>query len=112
MAVAFPAKGILSATNQILPVHACTFLTDKGFDVRDLYNTAKDVYDGEAVIPLNKRSTKKSKKLAVGTPICEASKKSGFWANLRCFALCQNDYGTDSEQPIKISKKAGFRHEF
>ena len=44
---------------------------DKGYDVRDLYNTVKDVYAGEAVIPLNSRSTKKPKKLAVGIPFAK-----------------------------------------
>ena len=72
MADTSPAKDIRSASNQILPIRECTFLTDKGYDVRDLYNTVKDVYEGEAVIPLNNRSTKKPKKLAVGNPICEA----------------------------------------
>ena len=41
-------------------------------DKFDLKNHVKDVYEGEAVIPLNNRSTKKPKKLAVGNPICEA----------------------------------------
>ena len=72
VADASPAKDILSASNQILPIRECTFLADKGYDVRDLYNTVKDVYEGEAVIPLNNRSTKKPKKLAVGNPICDA----------------------------------------
>ena len=72
VADASPAKDILSASNQILPIRECTFLADKGYDVRDRYNTVKDVYEGEAVIPLNNRSTKKSKRLAAGNPICEA----------------------------------------
>ena len=71
VADASPAKDILSASNQILPIRECTFLADKGYDVRDLYNTVKDVYEGEAVIPLNNRSTKKPKKLAVGNPIAK-----------------------------------------
>ena len=45
-------------------------------DKFDLKNHVKDVYEGEAVIPLNNRSTKKPKKLAVGNPICEAWKNS------------------------------------
>ena len=63
---------ILTAANQILPIREYIFLADKGYDVRDLYNTVRDVYDGEAVITLSKRSTKKSKRLAAGNPICEA----------------------------------------
>lgn len=65
-------KEILAAANGTLPIRECTFLGDKGYDVRDVYNTVKDVYGGEAVIPLNKRNTKSAKKLAAGNPICEA----------------------------------------
>lgn len=36
------------------------------------YNLVKDAYEGEAVIPLNKRGTKSPEKLSVGNPICEA----------------------------------------
>lgn len=32
----------------------------------------KDAYEGEAVIPLNKRGIKSPEKLSVGNPICEA----------------------------------------
>jgi len=66
------AKEILAAANTVLPLRECTFLGDKGYDVRDIYNTVKDVYEGEAFIPLNKRGTKDPKKLAVGNPICQA----------------------------------------
>ena len=66
------ANDILAAANEVFPIRECTFLADKGYDVRDIYKTVKDVYQGEAVIPLNKRNTKDSKKLAVGNPICEA----------------------------------------
>ncbi len=66
------AEGILAAANAVLPLRECTFLADKGYDVRDIYNTVKDVYEGEAFIPLNKRGTKDPRKLAVGNPICEA----------------------------------------
>lgn len=63
---------ILSAANAVLPIRECTFLGDKGYDVRAVYNLVKDVYEGEAVIPLNKRGTKDPKKLPVGNPICQA----------------------------------------
>jgi len=66
------AKEILAAADEMLPLRDCTFLADKGYDVRDIYNTVRDIYEGEAFIPLNKRGTKDSKKLAVGNPICEA----------------------------------------
>lgn len=63
---------ILSQTNEFLSVEECTFLGDKAYDVKAIYNTVKDVYHGECFIPLNKRNTKNSKKLSSGHPICEA----------------------------------------
>lgn len=49
---------ILAAANSTLPIQECTFLGDKGYDVKAVYDLVKDIYDGEAVIPLNKRNTK------------------------------------------------------
>ncbi len=58
-------RDILRAVNEVLPVRECTFWGNKGYDV-------KEVYDGEAFIPLNKRNTKDSKKFPAGNPICDA----------------------------------------
>ena len=66
------ALDILNQTNSFLPVNECTFIADKAYDVKAIYNTVKDVYEGDCVIPLNKRNTKNSKKLSSGHPICEA----------------------------------------
>ena len=66
------ALDILSQTNSFLPVNECTFIADKAYDVKAIYNTVKDVYEGDCVIPLNKRNTKNPKKLPAGHPICEA----------------------------------------
>ena len=66
------AIDILSQTNSFLPVNECTFIADKAYDVKAIYNTVKDIYEGDCVIPLNKRSTKNPKKLPSGHPICEA----------------------------------------
>lgn len=63
---------ILAAANNTLPLRECTFLGDKGYDVKAVYNLVKDVYQGEAVIPLNKRNTKSPEKLPAGNPICDA----------------------------------------
>ncbi len=63
---------ILAAANHTLSLRECSFLGDKGYDVKEVYNLVKDVYDGEAFIPLNKRNTKDPKKLSVGNPICDA----------------------------------------
>ena len=65
-------REILAAANAVLPLRECTFLGDKGYDVKDVYNLVKDIYEGEAVIPLNKRNTKDPKKLHAGNPICDA----------------------------------------
>ena len=63
---------ILSSANAVLPIRECTFLGDKGYDVKAVYNLVKDAYEGDAVIPLNKRGTKDPKKLPVGNPVCQA----------------------------------------
>ena len=62
---------ILAAANQILPLQGCSFLADKGYDAKSIYNTVKSVYDGEAFIPLKKRNSK-SKALPAGNLICDA----------------------------------------
>lgn len=66
------ALDVLSQTNEFLSVKECTFIADKGYDVKAIYNTVKEVYFGECVIPLNKRNSKNPKKLSSGHPICEA----------------------------------------
>lgn len=63
---------ILNQTNSFLSIDECTFLADKGYDVKAVYNAVKDIYHGECVIPLNKRNTKNPKKLSSGHPVCEA----------------------------------------
>lgn len=63
---------ILATANNTLPLRECTFLGDKGYDGKAVYNLVKDVYQGEAVIPLNKRNTKSPEKLPAGNPICDA----------------------------------------
>lgn len=67
------ALNILSQTNRFLPINECTFIADKAYDVKEIYNTVKNVYNGDCAIPLNKRNTKSPKKLPSGHPICEAS---------------------------------------
>lgn len=63
---------VLEQANKVIPLEECTFIADKGYDAKHVYNTVKDVYNGDAVIPLNKRNTKDLAKLPSGTPICEA----------------------------------------
>lgn len=66
------ALDILSQTNEFISIEECAFLADKAYDVKSIYNTVKDIYHGECVIPLNKRNTKNPKNLSSGHPICEA----------------------------------------
>ena len=63
---------ILAAASNTLSLQECTFLGDKGYDVNAVYDLIKDVYQGDAVIPLNKRNTKDPKKLSSGNPVCDA----------------------------------------
>jgi hypothetical protein len=66
------ALQVLSGTHSFLPVTECTFLADKGYDVKNIYNQIKGLYSGECMIPLNKRNTKNPKLLPQGNPICDA----------------------------------------
>ena len=63
---------ILAEANQVIPVLECTFIADKAYDVKAIYNLVRNVYQGDAVIPLNPRNTKDAKKLPSGHPICPA----------------------------------------
>ena len=65
-------EDILNQTNKFISIDECTFIADKGYDVKAVYNLIKDVYHGDCIIPLNKRNTKNPKKLSSGHPICEA----------------------------------------
>ena len=66
------APDILAGTHAFLPVTECTFLADKGYDAKSIYNQVRELYDGECIIPLNKRNTKNPKLLPQGNPVCEA----------------------------------------
>lgn len=66
------ALNILSQTNSFLPINDCTFIADKAYDIKEIYNTVKAVYNGDCAIPLNKRNTKNPEKLPSGHPLCEA----------------------------------------
>lgn len=66
------ALDILADTHAFLPVTECTFLADKGYDVKDIYNKVWELYGGECIIPLNRRNTKDTKLLPGGVPVCEA----------------------------------------
>ena len=63
---------LLAKADAYLTLEGCTFIGDKGYDVKAIYELVRSKYHGECVIPLNKRNTKNPKKLASGHPICEA----------------------------------------
>lgn len=66
------ALDVLSQTNKFLSLKDFTFIADKAYDIKAIYNAVKDSFFGKCVIPLNKRNTKNPKKLSSGHPICEA----------------------------------------
>lgn len=66
------ALDILADTHAFLPITECTFLADKGYDAKNIYNQVHVLYKGECIIPLNKRNTRNSKFLPQGNPVCEA----------------------------------------
>ena len=65
-------EDILAGAAAFLPLDECTFIGDKAYDEKHVYNTVKKLYKGDVVIPLNKRNTKDPAKLPVGNPICDA----------------------------------------
>ncbi|MCC2193103.1 transposase [Gemmiger formicilis] len=66
------AAEILAEADRVISLKECTFLADKGYDMKSIYNTVKTIYEGEAFIPLNPRGTKASKTLPAGNPACAA----------------------------------------
>jgi hypothetical protein len=66
------ALDVLAKTNEFIPVSECSFIGDKGYDVKDIYNTVKNDYEGECFIPINPRGTKNPKLLSIGNPLCNA----------------------------------------
>lgn len=66
------ALDILAKTNSFLPLSECSFLADKAYDVKTIYNTVRNTYNGDCFIAINKRNTKNPRKLPSGHIICEA----------------------------------------
>jgi hypothetical protein len=66
------AVDMLRKTNAFLSIRECYFIGDAAFDVKSIYNTIHDEFEGECFIPINPRNTKNPKKLPAGNPICEA----------------------------------------
>jgi len=63
-------KGYSAALSILADTHS--FLADKGYDTKAIYNQIAHLHNGECFIPLNKRGTKTVKTLPKGTSICES----------------------------------------
>jgi len=63
---------LLDAANRVLSVDGCTFIADKGYDAKTIYNHVRERFAGDCVIPLNIRNTKDLRLLRVGVPLCDA----------------------------------------
>lgn len=70
------ALEILADTHSFLPITECTFLADKGYDVQNIYNQVKELYDGErffvgfgltSALPCLKTSTLNRKSLTANS---------------------------------------------
>lgn len=87
-----------------MSVKECTLLADKGYDVKEIYNQVKALYDGDCMIPLNKQNTKKPKLLPQGNRICQAG--LAMWKDSK-FSNC----GRTRQKfccPLKSSKDTDF----
>lgn len=60
------APDILANTHTFLPITECTFLADKGYDVKNIYIQVHELYEGECIIPSNKGNTQNPKLLPQG----------------------------------------------
>ena len=94
------ALDILARTNAFLSVMECDFIGDKAYDVKDIYNTVKNKYEGECFIPINKRNTKNPELLPIGHPVCDA----GFAMNKDGKERSQNRTRQKFCCPFKLSK--------
>lgn len=94
------ALDILKKTNSFIPLKECTFIADKAYDIKNIYNTVKNDYSGECVIPINKRNAKSQKLLPVGNLLCDAG--LAMWKDGKC-----KDNGRTRQKfccPLKTSK--------
>ena len=67
------AVDILAAANQILPLQGCSFLADKGYDAKSIYNTVKSVYDS---VMLDWLCTRTAKPPTMGVPARNTAARS------------------------------------
>jgi hypothetical protein len=66
------AVDILEKTHSFLSLKECSFIADAGYDIKEIYNTIRNIYHGDCYIPINPRNTQNPVLLPIGNPICEA----------------------------------------
>jgi hypothetical protein len=66
------ALDMLRKTNHFLSIRECYFIADAAYDIKAIYNTVRNEFDGECFIPINPRNTKNPKMLSIGHPLCDA----------------------------------------
>ena len=66
------ATHILANTHSFLSLDECSFIADSAYDIKDIYNTVRNLYHGDAYIPANLRNTKNPERLPLGNIICDA----------------------------------------
>jgi len=66
------AVDILAKTHTFLSLDECSFIADAGYDIKEIYNTIRNIYHGDAYIPINPRNTKNPELLPNGVPLCDA----------------------------------------
>ena len=93
------AVDILKETHSFLSLDECYFIADAGYDIKEIYNTIRNVYHGDAFIPINPRNTKDIMLLPIGVPLCDAG--LAMHKNGRC--LSQNRSMQKFSCPFKRS---------
>ncbi len=81
------APGFFADTHSFLPITKCTFPADKGYDTKEIYQQVKEFYQGECIIPLNKRNTKNPKLLPQGIPSARLVLRCGRRVNFLIMAV-------------------------
>ena len=95
------APDILAKTHCFLSLAECSFIGDAGYDVKEIYDTVRNIYHGDCYIPINPRNTKNPELLPIGNPICEAGLAMHRNGRFSSYKRTQEKFGC----PFKLSKK-------
>ena len=103
------AISLLTKANAAIPLYGGRLLADKGYDVKDIYNTVHDTFAMSPYIPLNKRNTKKNV-FSNGRLLCQAGlmmNKDGTSHNNGCIRqrfYCPLRFSKEQDCPCKNPK--------